>query len=314
MTRCVSDAVRPRGLLERMGLDGAPITAVLIAANLLVFVGQLAYVRDVAVLSGRTWNDPVLDARVTAGALAFGANYAPFVFREWRVEILVTSCFIHFSLLHIAFNVAGLRQLGGVVERTVGHERMSTMYLASGIVGAGVSAAWGWFRADPDRTSAGASGAICGVLGAALVLGLRVQGIRSPLARSMLLGLVIIVFAGHFLGSDNAAHLGGAFTGAVFALAWREGVVHTRLRSRLAIGLCAATVLASGAVVLVHDLTDPWATMNAGARIEYAEAALNGASCRDAAIATDRAARLTPRSDRVRELKKRILIGCRPGG
>lgn len=314
MTRCVSDAVRPKGLLGSLGLDGAPITASIVAANLLVFVGQLVYVGNIAVLSGRTFGDPKLAVKLTAAYLAFGANYAPFVFGEGRVETLLTSCFVHFSLIHIAFNMAALQQMGGVVERTVGQERLSTMYVTSGLVGAAVSAAWGWFRGEPERLSAGASGAICGVLGAALVLGVRVQGWRSPLARSMLIWLMLTIGLGQLLHSDNAAHLGGTLTGAVFAVIWREGVVHSRARSRFMVALSAALVVVSGAVVLVRDLTDPWATMDADTRIARAEAALNGASCRDAAIATDRAARIAPRSERVRELKRAILQGCRPGG
>jgi rhomboid protease GluP len=321
MTRCVgSPAPRITGL-ARVGLDGAPVTVWLLAANLLVYVAQVAYARDLHMLSGMAAADPAVADRLSRQNLAFGVNYAPFVFGEWRVETLLTSCFVHFSLLHIFFNMALLAVLGSIVERTVGAARYASMYVASGIVGAATSASWGWFYAGAERASAGASGALCGVFAAALVLGVRLQGWRGPTVRSMAFWLALTIGLGWWFGTDNAAHLGGAASGLAFALGWRDGVVHSVLRARLSVGISAALVVGAAATVLVRDAVDPWATMDVDARIAYAEAALNRASCPDAIFATERAARILPHDSapttppqiaRVRELKRIILVGCRP--
>ncbi len=315
MTRCVSgderDDEHGRRGLARIGLQGAPITAAILIANVLVFVGQLAYLKDAHVLSGMTSGDPVEAARLTRAILASGANYPPFVFGELRVETLLTSCFVHFSLMHIAFNMAALRQMGGVVERTVGQARLASMYVASGIVGAAASAAWGWFG-EQERLSAGASGAICGVLGAALVLGVRLQGWRGPIVRAMLTWLALTIGLGFFIGSDNAAHVGGTVTGAAFAIAWRPGVVYSRGVARGLVAGPLLLIVASGLLVLVRDLTDPFATLDLEARLARAQTALDGADCVRAIEATERAAHLAPRSSRVLDLKRTILIGCRP--
>jgi rhomboid protease GluP len=287
------------------------VTQLLIAANILVYCGQLAHGRDLRLVSGLGSSDPDESARLTSDFLAFGANYAPFVFGERRVEMLMTSCFVHFSLMHIAFNMFALQQVGPLVERTVGRARFVSMYVASGLAGAALSAAWGWFGANPERISAGASGAICGVFGTAVVLGVRVQGWRGPIVRSVGLWLALTIGLGQFLGSDNAAHVGGAVVGAAFAAAWRQGKVYTPFVVRLIFATCTLIIVGSGVAVAVRDLTDPWATLNVDARIDRAVAALQSASCADAIRATERAARIAPRSERVLELKRTIIVGCR---
>ncbi len=312
MTRCVSAPEQRITGLARVGLDGAPFTAAIVAANLLVYVGQLAAMGDTQLLSGVPSRNPVAAAHLGKTILAFGANYAPFVVGEWRVETLLTSCFIHFSVMHIAFNMAAMRQMGAVVERTVGQARLASMYVTSGIVGAAASAGWGWFFTSPERLSAGASGAICGVLGAALVLGVRLQGWRGPIVRSMFTWLALTIGLGVFIGSDNAAHIGGTVTGALFAIAWRAGVVYSRAAARALVGVPVALVILSGLTVAARDAFDPWATMDVDARIAFAEDAKNRASCADAIRATERAARIAPKSERVAELKRELIVGCRP--
>ncbi len=311
MTRCVSFAERGKRLLARLGLDGAPVTASLFVANVVVFAVQVAYLQATRLPPALRTEEAEL-GRLQRAYLAFGANYAPFVFGELRLETLLTSCFVHFSVLHIALNMAALAQMGGVVERTVGHARLATMYVVSGIAGAGASAAWGWLATEPERLSAGASGAICGVLGAALVLGVRIQGMRGPIVRQMFLWLTLTIGLGFFIGSDNAAHVAGTAAGAAFAILWRPGVVYSPLVARALVLMSLGLVPAAWLTVLAHDLRDPWATLGVPARIALARLALDQASCADALRATARAADIAPRSAAVRDLKQRIVVGCRP--
>jgi len=82
------------------------------------------------------------------------------------VATLVTSEFLHGSVLHIAFNMLFLAVFGPDVEYVTGHLPFVAFYLACGVLGglAQVSAGPGSHVA-----SIGASGAIAGVLGAYIV-------------------------------------------------------------------------------------------------------------------------------------------------
>lgn len=79
---------------------------------------------------------------------------------------LVTSQFLHGSVLHIAFNMLFLAVFGPDVEYVTGHLRFVVFYLVCGVLGglAQVSAGPG-----SHVPSIGASGAIAGVLGAYIV-------------------------------------------------------------------------------------------------------------------------------------------------
>ena len=95
--------------------------------------------------------------------LRFGSNFGPLTWtgQPWR---LLTSAFIHFGVIHLAFNMYALYRGGVLTERLYGSARFAVIYLLSAIAGSVVS---GWW--DPLRNSAGASGAIFGVYGALLV-------------------------------------------------------------------------------------------------------------------------------------------------
>ena len=293
MKGCVDQAASQK-------LAGAAATRALIVVNILVYVGEVAFSRTArAVLSipGET-------------ILTFGGNYAPFVFGEARLETLLTSCFLHWSVLHLAFNMYALRQVGPFVERTVGLARFLPMYLVSGVAGSIASAAWGWVR-EPDRLSAGASGAICGVIGTAAVLGVRVQGWRGPIVRAMLFWLGITVALGFFLHADNSAHIGGAATGAAFAAVWRRGVVYTRIRQRFVIALCALATIASGAAVTVRYFVDPFAALDLDNRLAAGERFLALGECPLAIETTERALRIGRWSPRARVLEAQVIARCR---
>jgi membrane associated rhomboid family serine protease len=124
----------------------------------------------------------------------------------------LTSMFTHVELLHIGFNMVALWVLGPQLEMVLGRLRYTAVYLLSGLVG---SAAVYWFS-DPTTPTLGASGAIFGLMGALLVLALKVG---SDL--NQLLVWIGINFAFTFFANANISwqgHLGG-FVGGI-ALAW----------------------------------------------------------------------------------------------
>jgi len=160
----------------------------------------------------------------------------------WR---LLTSAFLHVQILHIAFNMIALYALGPPLERFVGHTRLVAIYLTTGLAGS-VAVLW---LASPRIPTLGASGAIFGIFGAAIVL-MRSRGydITSWL---VLLGInLVITFSVENISWQ--AHLGGlvagAALGAVLAYTPRERrrVVHP-------VAFAGAWVLLLGAVAL-HGL------------------------------------------------------------
>ena len=82
--------------------------------------------------------------------------------------------FLHVNLLHLLFNMYVLYLIGPQLERLFGHVRYLVLYLVAGLGG---SVASFWFS-DPHSVSAGASGAIFGLMAALVVAGHAVKGRR----------------------------------------------------------------------------------------------------------------------------------------
>jgi rhomboid protease GluP len=282
----------------------APVTAMLIVANVVVFLIEIAYAL-------RAHELPGIFSMPLSALLATGGNYSVATVREVRVETLLASCFVHGGLLHIGFNMMALRNVGTLVERIVGPARMLPMYLLSGVVGAFASSFWHWAMGRA-LVSVGASGAICGLIGAALVVGWRVEGRDSPLVRGTARWLVSILVIGFLpgVGIDNAAHIGGAVAGAVIAMLWRRGLVYGTGRKVAWIGASVLFVLAAGARVVERDLRDPYATLMVADRINVAMGALEAGDCAVARTAIGRAARLTPDAPEVLDGRQAVAQAC----
>src|SRR5436190_7352843 len=84
----------------------------------------------------------------------------------WRVA---TFSFLHLNWLHLALNTAGLLWLGRIVERRVGRGRFLAIFLISGVVSGIVGMLLGPVL-PTTGVAVGASGAVCGLLAAALML------------------------------------------------------------------------------------------------------------------------------------------------
>ena len=124
---------------------------------------------------------------------------------------LLTSAFSHLDPMHLGFNMLALWFLGPQLERVIGRARFLALYFVSALTG---SAAVMWLS-DPSSNTLGASGAVFGLLGALLVLVLKVRGT----AQSILLWLGLNV-ADTFVGPGSISwqgHLGGLVGGAAIA-------------------------------------------------------------------------------------------------
>jgi rhomboid protease GluP len=282
---------------------GAPITFAIILVNLAVFAGE--------VIASHSFQS-LLDVPAPVW-LAFGANYAPLTLALGQYDRLVAACFIHGSLLHVALNMWSLRQIGPFVERTVGSARYPVLYVVTGIAGSAASVGWGLVSGH-IVPSVGASGAVCGVMGAALVLGVRLEGWSSPIARQIGFWLVIIVAYGASKpGIDNAAHVGGMVSGCLVAAAWRRGVHYSRMATVASIALSLAVCLGAGAAVVWRDVTDPYALRGPNERADLVVLALRHHDCpaaRTALRATEMVSAPTPELEGLRSQVDRM---CPPG-
>ena len=140
---------------------------------------------------------------------------------------LFTSTLLHGSILHIFFNASALMALSGLMLRFVSWAWVFGTYLLSALAGSLASL---WLL--PEGTSVGASGAILGIFGFVVVLGLRFRHIFPfSFTLNSLFDVAFIAMYG-LLGStiiDNAAHAGGFLMGALLALAVRESTLIQRI-------------------------------------------------------------------------------------
>lgn len=248
----------------------------LIALNVSVFLVQL-------VITGGT----SLGHLPAHEALAFGASYPFATIGENRWETLVTACFLHSGALHLGINMLVFWMAGPLIERSVGSARLAPMYLLAGAFGNLLGVAHGWLgRTSP--VTVGASGAIAGVLAAALVLGWREGGWRGPLTLATAKWLAFLTLMGLLSNRlrgghvDNAAHLGGALAGAVIALTWRPDSRYSPRATAAVLIACSGVLLGCIAVDSFRDRSDFFAAMDLQARDDFTIEALREGRCRDA--------------------------------
>ena len=183
----------------------APVTPVLIGINVILFVIAAALGGGIVVPNGEV-------------LIRLGSDYTPLTAtgQWWR---LLTSTFLHFGVLHLAFNMWALWVNGVIAERLYGSTRYLMLYLVAGAAGNVASFLW-----HPFVNGAGASGAIFGVLGAVFAYFLRTDsGVPNSVVvaqrrNSAIFIVISILNAARIRGIDNAAHLGGLAAG--FIMGW----------------------------------------------------------------------------------------------
>jgi membrane associated rhomboid family serine protease len=154
---------------------------------------------------------PPLEALYLLGGMAPGAVDAGQV---WR---LVTANYLHGGLLHLLLNGYALMVLGPLVEEAFGWRKFFCLYTLSGIAGFLVS--FLWHHNETYRIAIGASGAIYGLLGFAVIYGRFRAGpagraIAAHLTQWLVFGLVMFLIP----GIDSSAHVGGVAFGMLAGL------------------------------------------------------------------------------------------------
>ena len=183
-------------------LKKAPVTVLLILANILVFT--------VVEFTGGSED--------TMHMLQCGAAYTPAIMQGEYYRIF-TSMFLHFGPQHLGNNMLVLFVLGGRLERTVGKLKYLLIYLLGGMGGNLLCLFLELDSAD-FAVSAGASGAVFAVMGAMIYAVIRGRGhIEDLSARQVvIMAAFSLYFAFTCEGVDNAAHVGGLICGFLLAV------------------------------------------------------------------------------------------------
>jgi membrane associated rhomboid family serine protease len=205
-------------------------TIILLIANFFVF---LLMWESSGMNSQSIWQgfpEPVL---ATYGAKLNYLINRPY-YQWWR---FVTPIFIHINLPHVLINMYSLWMVGPYVEKLYGSAKFVVFWVLTGIAGVvasyltvrpnlAVSSLGRFLFKSDDVPSAGASGALFGLVGVLFIFGIKFrrelpEGFKRAFGTGMLPIIVINLVIG-FVGRgfiDNAAHLGGLLAGAALALA-----------------------------------------------------------------------------------------------
>jgi rhomboid protease GluP len=232
----------------------APVTTVLLVANLLLFgvslLGTLA--------AGQGGGLSILWGLDGATLYRLG-SLSKFAVIHGEPYRLVTAMFLHAGLIHIGFNMMVLMDIGPVVEEVYGSARYLFLYTATGIAGYVLSAftpIWPNYGG-----SVGASGAILGLIGVMIAITTRRGGSAMQALRARLISWVvsIFVFGLIFHGIDNWAHFGGLASGFLLGkvLVDREPMNPSELKRAQALGWSAAIILLASFAFMILHFRDP---------------------------------------------------------
>jgi membrane associated rhomboid family serine protease/Flp pilus assembly protein TadD len=221
------------------------LTQILLGANVAVFLAMALASKSVD-FSGET-------------IAQFGANFGPYTLSGdwWR---LLSYMFLHGSLMHIAFNMWCLWDLGALSESLYGRWSYAAIYLITGVAGGVASVGW-----NPRVLSVGASGAIFGLAGALLAsfyfgeFSLPSMAIRGTLRSLAFFVIFNVLFGALFPGIDNACHVGGLVSGLILgALIARVAPQHNAPLRRAGVIALVALGVAGSALGVEHWRGGPY--------------------------------------------------------
>ncbi len=201
------------------------VTTTLIGINVGIYLLQLAGGASINANSG--W------------IFEHGALYGPLVANgDWYR--LLSAAFLHYGPIHLGLNMLALWWIGRPLEDYLGSVRYILLYLVSGLAGSA-----GALLFNPTGVTVGASGAIFGILGAAIVLERQGTYVLGGSALSLLIVNLAFTFA--VPGISIGGHLGGAVGGALCILALSRLGKGSAAYSRIDV-LSVVSIVAVGAL------------------------------------------------------------------
>lgn len=202
-------------------------TIILLVANIFVFILM--------------WQTSGLPLSMTAAIpgevlVPFGAKLNYYIQTQHQWWRFVTPMFLHINLLHLIVNMYSLWIVGPYVEKLYGSAKFVVIWVVTGVAGVvasyltvrpslGAGPITGFIFKTVDIPSAGASGALFGLVGVLFVFGIKFrhelpEGFKRAFGTGLIPMILINLSIGFVLRGfiDNAAHLGGMLSGAVLAL------------------------------------------------------------------------------------------------
>jgi membrane associated rhomboid family serine protease len=155
----------------------------------------------------------------------------------WR---LVTAGFLHTEWWHIIVNMIALLWLGRLIEPALGHARFLAIYFASLLTGS-----LGAILLSPDSSTRGASGAIYGLFGAAIVMARNRQIDLMQSGLLPVLGLNLLITFVYRESISVGGHVGGLVGGLLVAFVVEELAKRRRKSTVPAVVFCAVIGLAA---------------------------------------------------------------------
>lgn len=164
------------------------------------------------------------DTEDVAFMMQLGAIYPDYLTEDGEYWRLLTATFMHFGFEHLLNNMLILLCAGPILERALGHLKFIILYLCAGIGGSTLSYLQ-MLKSGDYAVSAGASGAIFGIIGALLWIVIRHRGRYETLTgKGLIFMIVLSLYYGIRTGGiDNWGHVGGLIMGfAICALSYRK--------------------------------------------------------------------------------------------
>jgi membrane associated rhomboid family serine protease len=216
--RCPDHAGKPQGaarVVRSVGRSSTSrpgiVTRTLIGIDVGIYLLQLAGGASINASSG--W------------IFLHGALYGPAVADgDWYR--LITAAFLHYGPIHLGMNMLALWWIGRPLEDWLGPVRYLLLYLVAGLAGSA-----GALIANPTAVTVGASGAIFGILGAAIVLERQQTYVLGGSAITLLVVNLAFTFA--VPGISIGGHLGGLAGGALAILALSQFGKRSAVYSRV---------------------------------------------------------------------------------
>jgi len=204
------------------------LTYVLIGINVLVALGGFLSGASASGGGGLGSSALLVDGWVSRATIDQG--------EYWR---LVTAGFLHAGMFHLLFNMFALYVLGGMLEPAIGRLRFGVIYFVSLLAGS-----FGALLLEPVAPTVGASGAIFGLMGAAVIV-MRDRGV-NPMESGIGLWIGInLLFTFAVPGISIGGHIGGLVGGVLAALAFTEAGRRARMPAALPIVLASAIGVAA---------------------------------------------------------------------
>ena len=137
--------------------------------------------------------------------------------KDKNILRLFLSMFLHIGLIHLLMNAWALKIIGTQIERFYGHVKMLIIFIYSGVIGNLLSLLF----MNDNVVSAGASGAIFGLMGALLYFAINQRTYMQDALRREILPVIIINLMLGFIipGINMLAHIGGLLAGIFISMA-----------------------------------------------------------------------------------------------